>query len=77
MKKKTEYIPKAVTTKITATSRTSVNIHDTFYTLEYCEERMIPNAEEVDLTQEREALWNTVNTEVDKQIEDVYNLCKK
>lgn len=67
---------KAVTTTIRATSRASVKIRDSYYTLEYCEERMIPEGIEVDLGEEREELWTLVNSEVDKQIADVANAYK-
>lgn len=72
-----DYTQKAVTTTIKATSRASVKIRDNFYTLEYCEERVIPDIEGVDLEEEKALLWETVNSEVDKQIEDVWNAMKK
>jgi hypothetical protein len=56
-------------TSIRATSRASVKVHDSFYTVEYCEERSIDP--EDDVTEEREKLWNTCNGEVDAQIEDI------
>lgn len=56
-------------TSIRATSRASVKIHDSFYTMEYCEERSI-DPEDV-IEDEREKLWDTCNAEVDNQIEDV------
>ena len=71
------YEQKAVTTTIRATSRASVKIRDNFYTLEYCEERVIPDVEGVDLEAEKRVLWDAVNSEVDKQIEDIYNAVKK
>ena len=56
-------------TTIRATCRASVKIKDSFYTVEYCEERSIdPND---DVEEERAALWNTCNTEVDNQLEDI------
>lgn len=75
-KKKTEvYKSKAITSKIIATSRISKKIGETYYTLEFTEERIIP--EDADVVKEREILWDVVNGEVDKQIEDVYKLLKK
>ena len=68
---------KAVTTKITATSRISLKKGETFYTLEFSEERTIPNVEGVDIELERKLLWDTVNTEVDNQAEDVQKMYKK
>lgn len=70
------YEQKAITTTIRATSRASVKIRDNFYTLEYCEERTIPDTEDVDLETEKRFLWDDVNSEVDRQIEDTYNAVK-
>lgn len=70
------YEQKAITTTIRATSRASVKIRDNFYTLEYCEERTIPDVEGVDLEAEKRLLWNDVNGECDRQIEDTYNAVK-
>lgn len=79
---KTKYEPKGVTTSIKFTSRASVcvttkNNDKNFYTVEACEERIIPDLEDVDITEERKALWNCVNEEVDMQIEDILKLTKK
>ena len=73
--KKAEYTSKAVVNSIKATSRVSIKINETFYTLEYTEERLIPA--DADVAKEREFLWDTVNTEVDKQVEDVQKMYKK
>jgi len=59
----------AVTTSIRATSRASVKVNDSFYTVEWCEERALEP--EDDLEEERANLWETCNTEVDHQIEDI------
>jgi len=74
-KKKDDYKAQAIPVSIKATSRVSVKVNDTFYTLEYTEERHIPDPEgaSVDIEKERKILWDTVNGEVDKQVEDVYN----
>lgn len=56
-------------TSIRATSRASIKVHDSFYTVEYCEERSI--APEDDIEEERAKLWDTCNTEVDQQLEDI------
>ena len=74
-KKKEEYRSKAVTTRIVAVSRVSKKIDETFYTLEYSEERTIP--EDADVEKERRILWDVVNGEVDNQVEDIYKLLKK
>ena len=56
-------------TTIRATSRASVKVADSFYTVEYCEERSIDP--EDDIVEERKKLWDTCNSEVDSQIEDI------
>lgn len=72
------YVSKAVINKISATSRASVKIRDSYYTLEYQEERIIPDIEGVNIEEERIDLWNTVNSEVDRQIEiTIKELSKK
>lgn len=76
MAKKTEYVSQAKTSKIQATSRISLKIKDTFYTVEYSEERIIPDIEGVDLERERELLWDRVNAEVDAQSLDIENSYK-
>ena len=75
MAKKAEYKSKAVVNSIKATSRVSIKVNETFYTLEYTEERLIPA--DADIVKEREFLWDTVNTEVDRQVEDVQKMYKK
>ena len=67
--KKKEYEQKAQTTRIVATSRISAKFKDTFYTLEYTEERTIPTVDDVDIAKEKELLWEAVNDEVDYQME--------
>lgn len=78
MAKKT-YESKAVTTTIKATSRRSIGIakrtSTDYYTIEYTEERTIP--EDADIDKERTFLWDTVNEEVDKQIDDILEFYKK
>lgn len=56
-------------TSIKATSRASVKVGDSFYTVEYCEERSIDPDDNVE--EERKKLWDTCNEEVDSQIEDI------
>ena len=58
-------------TLIRATSRASVKIHDSFYTVEYSEERALPQDVDFDINEERIDLWFDVNDEVDKQLEDI------
>ena len=64
------------TTLIRATSRASVKIRENFYTIEYSEERVIPEVEGLDLESEKKLLWDDVNREVDLQIEDIYEATK-
>ena len=73
--KKKEYKSVAKTTCIRATSRASVKIGDSFYTLEYCEERALPD--NADVEKERALLWDVVNNECDNQIQDVLKTFKK
>ena len=67
---------------IRATSRASVCIRnkygkDNYYTLEYCEERALSDdMSAAEIEEARAELWNTVNAEVDNQIEDVVNATK-
>ena len=56
-------------TSIRATSRASVKVADSFYTVEYCEERSIDPDDNIE--EERTKLWDTCNGEVDNQIEDI------
>jgi hypothetical protein len=65
------YESKAQISAIRATSRASVKVHDNYYTVEYTEERTLPTDIEFDIEKERAILWDTVNTEVDAQIEDI------
>jgi CRISPR/Cas system CSM-associated protein Csm3 (group 7 of RAMP superfamily) len=71
MSNDTNYESKAITTQIRATSRASVKVRDNYYTVEYTEERTIPQIDDVDIAKEREILWDCVNNEVDNQIEDI------
>lgn len=56
---------------IKAISRASVKIKDSFYTVEYGEERSLDDADNID--EEREKLWIACNGEIDKQLEDIVN----
>ena len=75
MKKET-YEQRAITTSIKFTSRASIKVRDSFYTVEACEERMIPAFDDVDVGKERKLLWDTVNGECDLQIEDILKMYK-
>lgn len=67
---------RAIISKISATSRASIKIKDSFYTMEYTEERLIPNNDDtyIDIEKERQMLWDTVNNEVDTQIQEIVTL---
>ena len=71
MSNDTNYTRKAIITQIRATSRASVKVRDNYYTVEYSEERTIPDIEGVNLEEEKRILWDDVNGEVDAQIEDI------
>lgn len=64
------------TTSIKFTSRASVKIGDSYYTLEATEERMIPDLPEVNLEEERASLWECVNAECDNQIAQILETFK-
>ena len=74
---KKSYESKAIVNKITATSRISMKVNETFYTLEFTEERLIPAVDGIDIAEERRLLWDRVNAEVDKQAEDVQQMYQK
>ena len=63
------------TVSIKASSRASVKINDSYYTVEYTEERSI--GEDDNLEEERASLWETVNNECDNQVEDIVKMFKK
>lgn len=63
------------TTLIKASSRASVKVRDSYYTVEYTEERSLDEQDNIDT--EREKLWNDVNSQVDNQIEEIFNTFKK
>ena len=66
-----DYEVKAKTTKINAVSRVAIKIKDNYYTVEYSEERTIPDVDGVILKEERAALFDAVNAVVDAQAEDI------
>ena len=71
------YELKAITKTIKATSRASVKVGESYYTVEYSEEKVIPDIEGVNIEKEREFLWEDVNAECDNQIEDILKTFKK
>ena len=64
----------AKTTIIKATSRASIKVGDSFYTIEYGEERSVEDND--NLESERADLWETCNGEVDRQIEEIMQMFK-
>ena len=66
-----DYTSKAKVNVIRATSRASVKIRDNYFTVEYSEERTLPDDSSVDIEKERAILWDTVNAECDNQILDI------
>lgn len=64
----------AQTTIIKATSRASIKVGDSFYTIEYGEERSVEDTD--NLESERADLWETCNGEVDRQIEEIMQMFK-
>lgn len=71
------YESKAIVTKINATSRIAIKVRDNFYTVEYSEERSIPDVEGIDVEQERILLFDAVNSVVDAQAEDIIRTFQK
>lgn len=65
------YESKAVVTNIKATSRVAIKIRDNFYTVEYTEERAIPDVDGVNIEEEQNILFDSVNAIVDAQAEDI------
>lgn len=65
------YESKAIVTGIKATSRVAIKIRDNYYTVEYSEERAIPDVEGVDIEKEQDILFDSVNAIVDAQAEDI------
>lgn len=66
-----QYESKAIVTGIKATSRVAIKIRDNYYTVEYTEERTIPDVEGVDIEAEQNILFDSVNAIVDSQAEDI------
>ena len=67
-----------MTTTIKISSRASVKVGESFYTVEYTEERTVrPDSTTPEIEEQRANLWNVCNNEVDKQIEDIMKMYKK
>lgn len=63
--------------KISGTSKATVQIKNNYYSFSYSEERELPEDQSrVDIEKERELLWETLNSEVDNQINEIMELYK-
>lgn len=62
---------KGITSVIRAESGVSCELNGTWYKFMYSEERIVP--EGCDIEAEKQALWDSVNAEVDAQVEAVRN----
>ena len=71
------YESKAIVTNIKATSRVAIKIKDNYYTVEFTEERTIPDVENVDVEMERSLLFDSVNKVVDEQAEEIVKVFSK
>lgn len=72
--KTAEYIPKAKPKIIKFISRASIKVKDSFYTMEYGEERQIDNFDEVNIDLEKQALIDDCNKVVDDQLQEVIQM---
>lgn len=66
-----EYKIQGKTKTISAMSRQSISYRGNYYTFEYSEERELPINANINLDKEKEALWYSVNFEIDKQVNDM------
>lgn len=71
------YESKAVVTTIKATSRVALKIRDNYFTIEYSEERSIPEDVDIDIDYERSLLFDDVNSIVDNQMSDIQATFRK
>lgn len=74
---KKSYTIKGKTSKICATSRCAIHINDNYYTIEASEERTLDTEESVDLNKEWADIFNSINTIVDNQCEEIVQTFKK
>lgn len=63
------YTPVGITTTIKAESGLSIETKKGWYRFSFTEERIVP--ESADIEQEKAALWDSVNAEVDRQAEEI------
>ena len=81
MAKQKEYFSQAVPTLIRATSRVSVKLKESFYTIEFLEDRAFPidlvEEGQINFEKEKEMLWDEVHGQVDKQVSDIVSMLKQ
>ena len=71
----TEYVQQGKTVKISGTSKVTIQLRNNYYSFSYSEERELPEDQSrVNIEKERELLWETLNAEVDKQMDEVTKL---
>lgn len=73
-----EYVSRAIPVEFSAVSRTSLKIKDNFYTVEVSQKRIIKpeDLEGLDMQLEYEALFDELNSSVDKQCEEIVKTFK-
>lgn len=72
-----EYRQQGKTIKISGMSKATVQIKNNYYSFSYSEERELPEDDtRTNIEKERELLWETLNSEVDKQIDQIMELYK-
>lgn len=74
------YKSKATVASIKATSKVTLKIKDNFFSVEYTEERTLPDVEGIDVDKERKLLWDDVNAIVDdkaNEIKEVFGVNKE
>lgn len=74
-KQTARYIQRATPLTISAMSKISVKVGDTFYTFEYSESRSVDQnalrSGTLDLNEERALLWEACHAQVDAQVQEV------
>lgn len=70
--KRNEIVNQGVkTTRIQGTMRMAIKIRDNYYTVEFLEEREVPNNPNLDLEEEKRLLFESVKNTVYSQIEEI------
>ena len=62
--------------EIRADSSLTIELNKRWFKINYGETRIINNPKEVNIEEERKKLWQTVNNETDKQIQDIIDSFK-